>query len=254
MLVFFLRIYYFIFIMYVIPYEERILFILEVLGLAAFAASGALAALKSRMDFFGALVLAGVTAVGGGVMRDIILKVPVILFIENTHYVFICVITTLIVLFFQRYIERFNRFILLFDSIGLALFTAMGTLRALNAGAPWSGALLLATLTACGGGMLRDILRNERPYVLYGDFYAMASVLGSSVLLFIMFVLKGSERVASLACVLTVFVIRVIVLSYQLRKVRHTGAAYEPDTAGHLKPEDEDEAIQEAIDKLDNDT
>lgn len=230
-----------------VPYEGQILFLLEVLGVISFAASGAMAAVKSRMDYFGAMVLAVVTTVGGGVIRDVILGVPVIMFMESNHYLLICVATALVVLFFDQFIERYTRFILFFDSVGLALFTAMGTIRSLNAGAPWPGVLLLAVVTAVGGGMIRDILRNERPYLLYADFYAMASLIGSALLLFFVLVLKQSERMASFVCVSAVFLIRIVVLGRQWR-VAVAGAdspLQKPNPDDHLKPKDEVEAIHD---------
>lgn len=196
---------------------DAFLFILEILGCLAYSLSGALAAQKKRMDFFGMAVLAGATTFGGGLIRDTLLVIKPIAIFDTPRYIVFSVMGAAIVFFFGSHVEKRSKFILILDALGLAPFTALGAMRALSAGAPWYGAILMAVITGCGGGIIRDILRGEAPLVLYGDFYASASLLGSAVMVG-MLALKAPLTPSILVCCFLVWLARFIAISYTWRK------------------------------------
>lgn len=168
---------------------EMIFLIFELIGTVAFAASGALTALKSRMDMLGVCVLGCVTAVGGGVIRDVILGITPPKTFEHPVYVIVAIITSLICFLpvIRRRLEEtevLETFLLrLMDSIGLGIFTVVGIQTAQSVSDD-NGVFLLifvGVITGVGGGLLRDIMAGEKPYIFYKHFYATASIIGAAV-------------------------------------------------------------------------
>ncbi len=154
--------------------------ILDLIGIAAFAATGALLASKRGMDVFGGLVLAFVTGIGGGTMRDMILDVPVF-WLTEPGYITACLAGFFLVYFFQwRFREAPKATINLLDMIGLAVFTILGAQKTILLGLPPATAIMMGVLTGCGGGLLRDVLANEVPMILTRKkLYATASLAGA---------------------------------------------------------------------------
>ena len=149
--------------------------VLEMLGTAAFAVSGALAASRKNMDIFGFTVLALMPAVGGGTLRDLILDRTPVFWVANPWYVAVALSAALAV-----FLRRFRpggrmRLLVWVDALGLALFAALGTEISLEFGAGPLVAVMLGVTTGVAGGMIRDIICNEIPLVLTGDIYATAA-------------------------------------------------------------------------------
>ena len=170
---------------------DIILFILEVVGTISFAVSGAFVAIKAKFDIFGVLVIGCITAFGGGIMRDILIgNFPPTIF-SRAYLVLIACASALIV-FLVSYkqckkfdglrdkIEHINN---VFDAIGLATFTAMGTELAFTNGFSDNVflSLVLGVLPAVGGGLLRDILTETPPYIFKKHVYAVAAISGSAL-------------------------------------------------------------------------
>lgn len=163
--------------------------VLEIIGTVAFAASGALIAMRRHMDILGVIVLGVVTSVGGGVLRDLILGItPPLAFRDPTCA--IIAIGTSILLFIPGIRHTlmgrqrvFDLSLLLMDSLGLGVFTVMGIWNALDFNADRSTFLLVfvGVLTGVGGGVLRDVLAGQLPYILVKHIYACASILGALV-------------------------------------------------------------------------
>ena len=150
-------------------------YILEMVGTAAFAVSGALAASRKNMDIFGFCVLALMPAVGGGTVRDIIIDRVPVFWISDNRYVAVAIIAALIV-FFTSYKPGSRRRILVWmDALGLALFAALGTEICLNHNTGPLVAIMLGVTTAVTGGMIRDIICNEIPLILSREIYATAA-------------------------------------------------------------------------------
>lgn len=170
--------------------QVSIFFMIEIIGTVAFASSGALVAIKQQLDLLGVIVLGVTTAVGGGMLRDIILgNVPPSLFIHPV-YVFTAFITVMVIFLLvrlnqkileSRYIAAYEKMMNLFDAVGLAAFTVTGIDTAVLAGYTDYHFLsvFLGVITGVGGGILRDILAGQSPYILRRHVYASASIAGA---------------------------------------------------------------------------
>jgi uncharacterized membrane protein YeiH len=154
----------------------------DLVGVAVFAASGASAAIAKRLDLFGVAFVGFVAALGGGIVRDLVIGAVPPLAFADWRYAVTAVVASIAVFRFHPQLNRLRRTVLLLDAAGLGLFTATGTLKALAAGVPPVGACLIGMLTAIGGGLARDLLTGEIPVVLQRDIYAMVS-LGGAILI-----------------------------------------------------------------------
>jgi uncharacterized membrane protein YeiH len=154
-------------------------YMLEMAGTAAFAASGALAASRKNMDIFGFCVLALMPAVGGGTVRDVIIDRVPVFWISDNRYVAVAIIAALIV-YFTSYKPGSRRQILVWmDALGLALFAALGTEICLKHDTGPLVAIMLGVTTAVTGGMIRDIICNEIPLILSREIYATAAFIAA---------------------------------------------------------------------------
>lgn len=188
-----------------------VLTVLDLLGVAVFAASGALAAVRSRLDIFGVMVLAGVTAIGGGIVRDLLLGITPPTTLRQWPYLIVPAVVGLVVWRFHPAVARLRRGMLLADALGLALFATTGTSVALTAGAPVVTAGLVGVTTGVGGGVLRDVLLNEVPLVLRTEVYALAASLGAVVVV-LGDVLELPETPVLVVGVVAVAAVRIIAL------------------------------------------
>jgi len=155
------------------------LFVADLVGVAVFAASGGSAAVAKRLDVFGVVFVGSVAALGGGILRDIVINQSPPLAFADWRYGATASGAALLVFFFHPHLVRIRRFVLLLDAAGLGLFTATGTLKALDIGVPFVGACILGMVTGIGGGLLRDLLTGEIPVVLRSEIYAVASLAGA---------------------------------------------------------------------------
>jgi uncharacterized membrane protein YeiH len=151
---------------------------LELLGIIAFGLSGALSAMHKRLDIFGVLVLTFVTAIGGGTVRDLIIgSLPVAWLLDNDTII-ILLASFVFALFFNKYIKRYSKFMFWLDTIGLAFFTIIAVSKGIDYHLHPMVCVALGTITGCFGGVIRDVLLNEIPYVFRKDVYASASIAG----------------------------------------------------------------------------
>ncbi|MDQ6998056.1 MAG: trimeric intracellular cation channel family protein [Mariprofundus sp.] len=159
--------------------------LLDLFGTAVFALTGALRALTKQLDLMGAVVLAIVTALGGGMMRDALLgRHPPAAFVDEV-YLLIAIFTGIAAFFWGRQIREQESWLIIFDAIGLGVFTLVGAWIADQAGLGVTGIIFIAMLTATGGGVLRAMLVAEIPFMLKKEIYASASLIGAaSFLLF----------------------------------------------------------------------
>jgi uncharacterized membrane protein YeiH len=157
----------------------------DLIGVAVFAASGASAAVSKQLDLFGVAFVGFVAALGGGIMRDLVIgSVPPLAF-ADWRYAVTAVVASVAVFWLHPQLNRLRRIVLVLDAAGLGLFTVTGTVKALAAGVPAVGACLIGMLTAIGGGLFRDLLTGEIPVPLQRDFYAVVA-LGGAILVTIM--------------------------------------------------------------------
>ena len=187
--------------------------ILDYLGTLAFAISGALKAGRRRMDVFGMFVLALLTAVGGGTIRDTLLGRAPVFWLRDMTYLGLCVVATAAVFALGRFISRAEKPLLIFDAIGLGVFTVIGTQLGLEAGVPVPAAIGLGCLTGIGGGILRDVLALTHPVVLHREIYAVASLGGAAALTWLDY-LGAPAALSVVACGAAVVTIRLLSLHY----------------------------------------
>ena len=153
----------------------------DLLGIAVFAISGTLAAWRKQMDGFGVIVLATVTAIGGGTLRDLILDSPVIWLSNNSYFLAIFVAAGLTILAVRNRLLIPNNTLQIADAIGLAFFVIMGTQKALDHGTSGFVAIMMGTMSGVCGGMIRDVLCREIPMVFRGELYAITCIFGGLV-------------------------------------------------------------------------
>jgi len=155
-----------------------IILLLDYIGTCVFAISGALAAMRHRFDPFGVLILAEVTAVGGGSLRDVLIGRTPVGWMQDINYAYLIIVGTLIAILFRKYLVYVRRTMFLFDSIGLGLFTIIGVEIGVATGLHPIICVLIGTLSASFGGVIRDILSNEVPLIFHKEVYASLSILG----------------------------------------------------------------------------
>ena len=152
--------------------------IIDILGTIAFAISGALVAMNKRMDAFGVLIIAFVTAVGGGTLRDVMIGLEPVSWMRNMTFVYVITASAVFAVIFRKRISYLRTSLFLFDTIGIALYTVVGIETGLVAGLHPIICIALGTMTACFGGVIRDMLCNEIPVIFRKEIYATACILG----------------------------------------------------------------------------
>lgn len=155
--------------------------VIDILGTIAFAISGVLVALDKRMDPFGVLIIAFVTAVGGGTLRDLLIGQTPVAWMTNMTYVYVIFAATVIAVILRRQINYLRTSLFLFDTIGIGLYTVVGIEKGLMVDLHPIICIALGTMTASFGGVIRDILCNEIPVIFRKEIYATACILGGSV-------------------------------------------------------------------------
>lgn len=156
-----------------------LIYTIDMFGTAIFAISGVLLAGRLKMDPFGVIVLASVTAIGGGTIRDMALGATPVFWITDTNYLLVIFITCILTMLIIRKPKRLPWYVLpVSDAIGLAVFVGIGVEKALKYNADPMVAVIMGVMTGCGGGIIRDILAREVPMVLRSEVYATACILG----------------------------------------------------------------------------
>jgi uncharacterized membrane protein YeiH len=155
------------------------IYAIDLIGTFVFAISGALAASEKRFDIFGAGILALVTAVGGGTLRDVLIGSTPVGWMLDLNYLIVIVAAVVISYFGKTYILRLRRTLFLFDTIGIALFTLLGLQKTLALGLSPVIAISMGVVSAVFGGVLRDVLSNEEPLIFRKEIYATACLAGA---------------------------------------------------------------------------
>jgi uncharacterized membrane protein YeiH len=191
------------------------LFIIDVLGTFSFAVSGAFLAMQKKLDPFGVLVLSFVTAIGGGTLRDILIGNLPVGWLTNetaTIVIFSAAIATMI---FGRFLKQFTTTLFLFDALGLGLFTIIGIELGIDKNFSTGICIALGTITACFGGVIRDVLLNDVPLLFRKEIYAMACIAGG-LIYFLLMKINLDEDISKTICILLIFAIRVIAVRYKI--------------------------------------
>lgn len=190
--------------------------LLDLIGIGVFAVSGALAAGRKRLDLLGVFVLAAVTAIGGGTVRDLLLARQPIVWLTDTTYLGVIVAAVAVTFAFVRWRRPPLASLLVADALGLALFSVAGAQIAEAAGLPAVSVVVLGTMTGVGGGVIRDVLSAEVPFVLRrGNLYASAVIFGIAA--YLLLVLVGVPRqAASLTGMALIAALRLAAIRWEL--------------------------------------
>ncbi len=186
-----------------------LLLVLDIVGIAVFAVSGALAAVDKKLDIFGVIFLAVATALGGGFIRDALLGATPAAALSDWRYLATPAIAGLIVFFVHPSVARWSRLFLLVDAAGLGLFAVAGTRKAIDSGVGPLGASAIGILTAIGGGIIRDILVREIPNVLHREIYATAALL-ATVVVVVGDRLELDDVLVAIVAICVAFCVRVV--------------------------------------------
>ena len=190
--------------------------VIELLGVAVFAASGALAAGRKRMDLLGVLVIAIVTAIGGGTIRDVLLERHPVFWIADTLYLWVSIAAALATLTYTRFRRAPENALGIADALGLGLFTIGGAQIAEAQGLTGIVVVLMGTITGVAGGVIRDVLSAEIPMVLRrGQLYASAAIAGAAA--YLLLELGGVARpIAALAGMACIVALRIAAILWDL--------------------------------------
>lgn len=196
-------------------FAKDIFFIMNIIGLLAFAITGSLKAIKEGLDLLGITVLGVTTALGGGITRDLMINnVPNALKSITDMSVALIGVWIAIVIYKIAKSDISNRYyVLIPDAIGLSAFTTTGAIIAYNADVSFFGIVILATLTGVGGGVISDLLLGKIPSVLRDDFYASCSIIGS-IGFYISIFISNDLLISSIVCSLLVLMFRVVAILY----------------------------------------
>lgn len=200
--------------------QENLLLIFEIIGTIAFASSGAMVGISKKMDLFGVIVLGTVTSVGGGVIRDLVLGLTPPATFRNPIYAVVAIIVSIAIFIpaVRRFIFKkqsiYDKAMLLMDSVGLGIFTAVGVEIAYVAEQRNVFLLIfVGMITAIGGGLTRDILAGNTPYIFVKHFYASASLIGA--IIYILLWEPFGQSAAFLGCAFSVTALRLLAAKFR---------------------------------------
>lgn len=188
-------------------------YLLDIIGTMAFALSGALTAMNKRLDPFGILIIAFVTAVGGGTLRDVLIGKTPVGWMLNLNYVYVIFIGYILAIIFRKRFDKLRKSLFLFDTIGLGVFTLIGLQKGISIGLHPIICTALGTMTACFGGVIRDILCNEIPVIFRKEIYATICILGGIVFFMLK---KGNfpDELIHLVTTLVIIIVRLLVVKF----------------------------------------
>ncbi|HZJ18730.1 MAG TPA: trimeric intracellular cation channel family protein [Pricia sp.] len=189
--------------------------IIDILGTIAFAISGVLVAMDKKLDLFGVFIVAFVTSVGGGTLRDILIGNTPVVWMREYIYIIVILITVILAILFVNQLKYFRRTLFLFDTIGIGLFTMLGIEKGLTANLLPVMCIALGTITACFGGVIRDILCNEIPVIFRREIYATACILGG-LSYFLLVLLPIDSAYAYVGAIAVIIITRLLAVKFRI--------------------------------------
>lgn len=195
---------------------DSAVYIFDLIGIAVFAISGALAAAEKRLDILGFILFGTITGVGGGTARDLLLGTDEVFWIADTTYLWTCIGASTLTWFLAGRSRSLRRLLLWADALGLALFSVLGTIKALQWDAPLIVAVVMGMMTASFGSLIRDSLLGRPPVLLEPNIYVTAALIGAGGYT----VLQAFPPTAAWAmpvAMLAAFALRALAIIYDLR-------------------------------------
>jgi uncharacterized membrane protein YeiH len=194
----------------------QLIYVIDILGTFAFAVSGALVASDKKFDLFGVLIIAFVTAVGGGMLRDVLMNAHPINWIGDLNYLYTILMAVVFTFLFKSKIAHLSKTMFLFDTIGISVFTLLGLEKGLSFNLHPIIALIMGMISAVFGGVLRDVLTNKIPLIFEKEIYASACLVGGITYLMLSF-FKAPENIIFVISAMVIVFIRVIAVKFQLQ-------------------------------------
>jgi uncharacterized membrane protein YeiH len=189
--------------------------LIDILGTFAFAVAGGFSAMGRKLDPFGVLIIAFVTAIGGGTVRDVLVGNFPVNWLHNGNTILIIFVSAILTMIFGSYLKHLNTALFIFDALGLGLFTIIGIEVGLKQGFSAGICIALGTISACFGGVIRDVLLNKVPLIFRKEIYALACIIGG-IAYYLLKQTHLNDDVAKVICILMIFVIRFIAVRYNL--------------------------------------
>ena len=197
----------------------ELIYILDILGTFAFAISGALVASDKKFDLFGVIIIAFVTAVGGGMLRDVLIDAHPINWIGDLNYLYTIFIAVVFTFLFKSKIAHLSKTLFLFDTVGLSVFTLLGLEKGLTLHLNPFIDLIMGMISAGFGGVLRDVLTNKIPLIFEKEIYASACLAGGFSYLLLSY-FNISQNLIFITSAFVIVIIRVIAIKFQLQLPR----------------------------------
>ncbi|HEB27298.1 MAG TPA: trimeric intracellular cation channel family protein [Porticoccus sp.] len=196
---------------------ENIIYISGMLGVAVFAISGALAAAEEKLDILSFVLFATVTGIGGGTVRDLLLNVPKVFWVEDPFYLYTTILAAIITYFFSHLLASISKSLLWMDAAGLALFSVLGTAKAMSLDVDPVVAITMGMITPTFGSIVRDILLGHKLVLLEPEIYVTAALLGGGGYYLLRDVFNVEEVTAVLVSMVAAFMLRAAALLWDLR-------------------------------------
>ena len=195
--------------------RHEIFHLIDILGVAPFSIAGVFAAMEKKLDVFGIFIIAFITAMGGGTLRDILIGDLPVNWMRSSNYGLIVFIISVVTIVFNKVIRNFQRALFVFDSLGLGLFTVAGIEKGIEFHLGTPICILLGTVTGCFGGVIRDISLNTIPVIFQKEIYALACIIGG-IVYFILLKIKLDNYTAASITIIVVFLIRFFAVRFKL--------------------------------------
>lgn len=199
-----------------------IIYVLDILGTFAFAISGALVALDKKFDLFGVIIIAFITAVGGGMLRDVLINAHPINWIGDLNYLYTIFTAVIFTFLFKSKIFYLSKTLFLFDTIGISVFTLLGLQKGLAYELHPLVAVIMGMISAVFGGVLRDVLTAKVPLIFEKEIYASACLAGGMIYLTLNY-FRVEENINFIISAAVVVIIRAVVVRFHLElpKIKH---------------------------------
>ena len=187
--------------------------VIDILGTFSFAVAGSFAAMEKKLDVFGVLIIAFVTAIGGGTIRDMLIGALPVAWLTNMQTILVILIAVIASLLFRNWLQKLHHLLILFDAFGLGLFTLLGLQKAQAYHLHPGVCIALGTITGCFGGVLRDVLLNNVPLIFKKEIYASACI-GGGLFYFGLLWINIPQNMSNLISIMIVVMIRLLAVRF----------------------------------------